>query len=153
MSRYDEIMEKIKTLQAEAKEESRKLFHELAKEFFDTHPNVNSFGWRQYTPYFNDGDVCEFSVHASPDYGITINDVSADDDESLPEFPSSREPNYQQKRIEYNLARDQALHDYKAASEVVNKIDDDLMKELFGDHVTVTVFRDGTCKVNDYEHD
>lgn len=26
-------------------------------------PGVRRFGWKQYTPYFNDGDPCVFSVH------------------------------------------------------------------------------------------
>lgn len=26
-------------------------------------PYFTAFGWRQYTPYFNDGDVCEFGVY------------------------------------------------------------------------------------------
>lgn len=26
-------------------------------------PLITEFGWTQYTPYFNDGDVCEFSVN------------------------------------------------------------------------------------------
>jgi hypothetical protein len=26
-------------------------------------PQLKSIVWEQYTPYFNDGDVCEFSVH------------------------------------------------------------------------------------------
>jgi hypothetical protein len=25
-------------------------------------PDIHSFGWRQYTPYFNDGEPCVFSV-------------------------------------------------------------------------------------------
>lgn len=40
-------------------------------------PNVLEFGWTQYTPYFNDGDICEFSVH-SP-WVRTVDDVDADD--------------------------------------------------------------------------
>lgn len=27
------------------------------------HPEVESVRWTQYTPYFNDGDPCEFSTH------------------------------------------------------------------------------------------
>ncbi|MGW2713699.1 hypothetical protein ACWC4J_32700, partial [Streptomyces sp. NPDC001356] len=26
-------------------------------------PTIVEFGWTQYTPYFNDGDVCEFGVN------------------------------------------------------------------------------------------
>ncbi len=38
-------------------------------------PNVVEFGWTQYTPYFNDGDICEFGVH-----GTWIRTVEDDED-------------------------------------------------------------------------
>lgn len=31
--------------------------------FFDACPEITSIFWTQYTPYFNDGESCEFSVH------------------------------------------------------------------------------------------
>lgn len=40
-------------------------------------PNVHSFGWRQYTPYFNDGDTCEFRVREP--WLRTVDDVDRDD--------------------------------------------------------------------------
>lgn len=39
-------------------EDLRQVFLDLIND-----PNVIEFGWRQYTPYFNDGDVCVFSVY------------------------------------------------------------------------------------------
>jgi hypothetical protein len=29
-------------------------------ELFEEFPELESFSWTQYTPYFNDGDTCEF---------------------------------------------------------------------------------------------
>ncbi|MET9120002.1 hypothetical protein [Streptomyces sp. NPDC004528] len=53
---------------------------QISKEEFGTllktvieHPEVKLVGWHQYTPYFNDGDVCEFS--ASGVYVITVHDA------------------------------------------------------------------------------
>ena len=68
--------EEIKKLKKEMVEASNKIFTELTKEIFVEHPKVKSFGWTQYTPYFNDGDTCYFSVHT--DY-IYINGESADE--------------------------------------------------------------------------
>lgn len=31
--------------------------------FFKASPEIKAIRWTQYTPYFNDGDVCEFSRH------------------------------------------------------------------------------------------
>lgn len=36
--------------------------------FLDKHPERQSIGWSQYTPYFNDGDACVFGV-GSPCWG------------------------------------------------------------------------------------
>lgn len=40
-------------------------------------PNVVEFGWTQYTPYFNDGDVCEFGVYEP--WIRTVDDMDVDD--------------------------------------------------------------------------
>lgn len=40
-------------------------------------PNVIEFGWTQYTPHFNDGDVCEFSV--GEPWIRTVDDEDVDD--------------------------------------------------------------------------
>lgn len=43
-------------------------------------PGVHSFGWRQYTPYFNDGEQCVFSVgnvwFMTPDDAVDQEDVA-----------------------------------------------------------------------------
>ena len=51
--------ERKKTLILELQEQ----FPAMFKELFDKYPNVSSIGWVQYTPYFNDGDECTFSVY------------------------------------------------------------------------------------------
>lgn len=44
------------------KKKVSQLFQQQAKELFDNHSGLESFKWRQYTPYFNDGDECKFDV-------------------------------------------------------------------------------------------
>ena len=46
----------------------------FSKDFFKLVPLVKRIEWTQYTPYFNDGDSCEFSVneHRVPFNGIKI---------------------------------------------------------------------------------
>lgn len=46
-------------------------FREVFCGLFKEHPDLKQFAWRQYTPYFNDGDVCTFSVNT---YDPRIND-------------------------------------------------------------------------------
>lgn len=53
----DAVMQKVRQdLQASL---SPKLI-EIVKEYSDV---IRSFSWKQYAPYFNDGEACEFSVH------------------------------------------------------------------------------------------
>lgn len=35
----------------------------LYSSVFEAFPFVEAFSWAQWTPYFNDGDACEFGVH------------------------------------------------------------------------------------------
>lgn len=46
-------------------------FNEIIKLFFEECPKVQAVVWSQYTPYFNDGDECIFSVNEP--YFITKN--------------------------------------------------------------------------------
>ena len=54
------------------------IFEDFYKYIFEKYPTLESFGWTQYTPYFNDGDATIFS--ASTDY-ISVNDEYVDDTE------------------------------------------------------------------------
>lgn len=88
---------------------------EIFNEIFDKNPKLESFGWKQYTTYFNDGDECTFS--ANTDY-IDINGIDMYDleDEELD-----------------NLGKD--------ISELLSNISDEIMKDMFGDHKTVTIYK------------
>jgi hypothetical protein len=46
-------------------------------------PYFVAFGWTQYTPYFNDGDVCEFGVHTF--WVKTRDDVAANKTQTIDE--------------------------------------------------------------------
>jgi len=54
----------------ENKELLMKVCSSLASRFFVKFPTVQSFGWRQYTPYFMDGEPCHFSAEIYDKYGI-----------------------------------------------------------------------------------
>ena len=38
-------------------------FEPIFQEFFKAFPEIKMIAWTQYTPYFNDGDTCEFGVN------------------------------------------------------------------------------------------
>ena len=60
--RFESLISEQAELQKKFQTEAQKLFKETTKEFFDKNPDITAFTWVQYTPYFNDGEPCEFGV-------------------------------------------------------------------------------------------
>jgi TRAP-type C4-dicarboxylate transport system substrate-binding protein len=143
-----EIVEKIKAEMAAFDEKRKELTEQLKKDFpallaplFEKYPSVKNVRWTQYTPYFNDGDPCEFSTNASwADLNYNNNEDEDDEDDDDTEKVEAEE-------IE---VPEEAEDEFR---EVLSSIDDSFYKDLFGDHVEVTVLRDGTINIEEYEHD
>lgn len=57
----------------------KEVYNGFFKPVLDKHPIIGRFTWTQYTPYFNDGEPCEFGVH---DLNVvTQRDVDDQDDD------------------------------------------------------------------------
>jgi hypothetical protein len=106
------------------------------RKIFDDHPAVNSFSWKQYTTYFNDGDTCYFNVY-SDEWGIEINDRDYD----AP--PEENNP----------LSTKEYMQVSKKISTVVNAIEEEALKDIYGDHVQVYVTRHAVEQHDYTEHD
>ena len=104
-------------------------------------PGLAKVEWRAYTPYFNDGDACTFgSYHDSANYY----------------FEGEDDPRYEDGAC-LRWAGDAAKADpaYAACCQVqdlLNSLDTDDYLAMFGDHVRVTVTRDGV-ETETYDHD
>lgn len=142
-------MKLIETLKAaaEAREEALKAATEKAREvvtpglkdFMETHPELVAISWTQYTPYFNDGDTCEFGV----------NDVYfTNDPEMLNEHVYDWDYHWGAKDDKYS---ESTLADLKELGKALCNADQELLA-LFGDHVRVIVTKDG-IEVEEYIHD
>jgi hypothetical protein len=152
-----EKQEGIKKLKEEMLEASNKIFTEMTKVIFEEHPKVKSFGWNQYTPYFNDGETCAF--FANTDY-IYINGMSVDESEWINENiitsygTWNREEKVYEDRTEVpNLNYDSEL--VRANDEIKEflcNFDEEFFMSQFGDHAEVTVTSEGVS-VDEYEHD
>ena len=152
-----EKQEGIKKLKEEMLEASNKIFTEMTKVIFEEHPKVKSFGWNQYTPYFNDVETCTF--FANTDY-IYINGMSVDESEWINENiitsygTWNREEKVYKDRTEVpNLNYDSEL--VKANDEIKEflcNFDEEFFMSQFGDHAEVTVTAEGVS-VDEYEHD
>jgi len=149
--------EEIAAIKTQLSEKLKLTFHGLSKELFRIYPDLKSFGWTQYTPYFNDGEECTFtSNHDYPT--INGNDENYGESEQpegvLDIVMLGKELIYDGnwKKIpnpDYNPFYKEVVSTVK---EFLNQFDDEDMKDLFGNHVSVHVTEENVV-VEEYEHD
>jgi hypothetical protein len=152
-----EKQEEIKKLKKEMLEASNKIFTDLTKTIFEDHPKVKSFGWNQFTPYFNDGDSCTFSVNT--DY-IYINGESIDESDWINETKITNYGTWNREKREYEGRTELPNLDYdkdlvSASDEIrefLSNFDEDFFMSQFGDHAEITITAEGVS-VDEYEHD
>jgi ribosome-associated translation inhibitor RaiA len=176
-SKLNAIQKEIAKLEKQAAKESEKLISKGFKEIFKKYPDLKSFSWTQYTPYFNDGDECIFSANTE---SIYINNEEEEDsvygaEQFLEKLLNpTKEINKLKKRIEeykkekydyswleseiqriqnasVNEAR-RRLNILKDIEQILSEIDNDCYRSMFGDHVRVTVTKDG-WSTEGYEHE
>lgn len=132
-------------------ESLRKEFPALLKPLFEKSKKIESIGWTQYTPYFNDGDECTFGVRNDDLY------VNGEDQDDVP-FYNWRVKHYLEKgeyKSEIEGDKDIDIEECKILQEfrdVLQSVPEEFYKDLFGDHSKVTINRDGNIEVEEYEH-
>lgn len=163
----------INDIKAKLVEELRPKFTEIFSGLFVKYPDLLGVRWTQYTPHFNDGDACEFGVHElcikhkgvkgdcdedDDDFGWTW-DLPSDyafDRKWLKEEYDSEKYVTRRKEESASFSSEDAylefIKDLKAVNAEVQGIPEDVMEDLFGDHVQVTVTREG-MEVEGYDHD
>lgn len=145
---FQAIKNQINELKVQAQKQAQEFFNQGCQELFRNNPDLESFSWRQYTPYFNDGDPCVFSAQNDDPYVNNINEWGdTEDGEEGPEVYNwnGRDREYTDYGVKW-LAMAGPVKEFLATFE-----DDDLLN-LFGDHVTITVTKDGIQK-EEYDHD
>jgi hypothetical protein len=150
-----EMNTELDQLKAKHLEMSKAMFSEVSKQLFDKHSVLESFSWNQYTPYFNDGDECTFS--ANVDYP-EVNGMEIGEDEmeeTLVDYGSYDNvtrtyPNkVETPNPDFNPALAKASED---VLEFLQNVDEDVLRNMFGDHVTITVTKEGV-DVSEYDHE
>lgn len=172
-----DVNRQIEDLRKKSIEISKTVFHTAVSNFFNTYPEVAAIRWTQYTPYFNDGDTCEFSVHDLEFYSeADYEDLKNGELDDTYEFNSFSKPSdyayrvaaepdntyrdhYQAEIDKYNKLVEEKGERFdviasgiRQFNNLFNEIDDDVMLSLFGDHVRVTVTKDG-IDVDEHDHD
>lgn len=124
------IEEQIKELQKSMAVRGKEIFAAETAVIFEKYPDLNQFGWRQYTPYFNDGDACTFRAQIDH-YSILLEDGRWGNDDELTE-------------------EEEAMT--KDVSDMLYSIGEYNLEDIFGNHVEITVRRNGRVDTEDYEH-
>lgn len=127
-----------------------------------SHPDVKAIRWRQYTPYFNDGEPCVFSV-----YGVGIDlGVKGEESEGR-DYPfGDYEDDFLDTWEIWSSVRGRtapALEKYKDDAELETAFRnlteniqggyyDNVLLSTFGDHAVVTVSAD-KITIERYDHE
>lgn len=169
----EELAELQKAYREAVESKGQAVLDYLFKDLFDSAPSVEGVVWEQYTPYFNDGDACVFSI-GEPRFLIKNNDPvvegvtswygddydEEDDDVSLSEYEASQFVNYEWDGSWPNRTRRVIpISDLKTELyEHLEKVETgfgavtDVLENLFGDHVRIKATRSG-YDVTEYDHD
>lgn len=135
-----------KLMQTKGKE----LFVKVVKGFFDATPQVAQVSWTQYTPYFNDGEACEFGVH-EPQF-LLHGEHEKDD---VPYSENSINEKYNKHWREKTNANERER--LRKLVKMFQSIDDDVFLYAFGDHVKISASldqkREVVLSVTEYNHD
>lgn len=204
---FEELNQKITAAKREMRDKSKQYLEAVVLEFLDKYPIVEKVYWVQYTPYFNDGEACEFSVHGicfsifgdedaneyEGTYFYDIDDLdqaekalqAAIEYETDPvawrikaakEFndrtgrtfrqPEALKPyldneaaarKFYEEVLEsiqkFDIETTEAIkNDFSRLVSIINMIDEDIMKTIYGDHSYVLIDRSGTT-IEHYDHD
>jgi hypothetical protein len=156
-----QIKEQMKQLREELKAKVKESFASMTKNLFDKYPELNSFGWKEYTDYFNDGETCHFHAHTDHEQ-VEINGYRYDDEDESPD-------NLAVQSYEFIYGYNRSTREYEKspnprysprAKEVVDAVveflgafENEDYEHMFGDHCKVVVTRDA-IEIEEYtEHD
>jgi len=146
----ERIVEEFNLVQKEFQAKAKTALQSAFKEFFDANPRIEGVYWRQYTPYFNDGDTCEFSVGEM--YALA-GPTSEDEQYDHPEDRSNTFDDYGRYGDEaFNKEWAAEIKNFSKFNRTINQLPDDVFLQTFGDHSSITATRAG-FDVEEYEHE
>lgn len=141
MPALDTIKERMtayEALKRDFKKNGGELIKEAFTEFFIENPEIKLIAWQQYTPYFNDGDVCRFRIGEG--YYTIKDDIT----------PSDLSSPYQLDEKEHMSATADAVF-YEFFHEVSRM--KEILEDVFGDGANIYVTKDGFTIEEYTDHD
>lgn len=142
---FKDLNEKMEEFEKKYRKEGAALFKEICKDVFERFPELDSFSWAQYTPYFNDGDECTFGVNEVD----TFNGYAEYDDDG----ESNGKGFNPWEDYSYDKKKSRSYEIVENVQNFISSAPENILRELFGDHVRVTVYKNGKSESEEYSHD
>lgn len=154
MNKIEELVAEYNKMKEEFQKKAQEAFKEVFKQFWTDHPTIEYVVWNQYTPYFNDGEPCTFSVGEIS--GLTkVGHEKWQEDGGWAEEYAAYTYDYTKKKYEASegetISEEEADSCVNALNELA-KLPDDIYLDMFGDHATVIATREG-FSVEEFSHD
>lgn len=172
------LREEMEQIRSRMKEAAQEAVREGTKAIFEEYGDiVLAFGWAQYTPFFNDGEPCEFGMsglfilgHEDIDweaveregYDGSWEDWAREHTDYPHESGRVFNPYDDNSKVAYTSWRGDVQRPgeprYNAAKEAIENVysalaaDESVSKDIFGDHVRVLFTAEGV-DTDYYDHD
>jgi hypothetical protein len=137
------LVEKHEQLRTKMIDEFKESIKTVFDEVFDMVPpalNLQSVGFRAYTPFFNDGSECEFDVYCyNSSCSIFLNNLIQEDED--------------QEDAYFDMVKESGA--LKLFNDIVHAIPVDVWKDICnGEGSTITIHKGGKMTIESYEdHD
>lgn len=154
MEKYRKLSKEFEEAEAKYMEEMTTGFKEALTELFRAHPHLIGIVWTQYTPFFNDGEPCVFTVNDSI---VSFDPAFKGDVETFHELTESYKNTFESYMSKYYLDKGEIPENFARTANEVSEFfnvfnNSDIFRNLFGDHVMV-VATPTKIEVSEYEHD
>lgn len=142
------LIEEFQVFHAEYKKKAEAAFNEAVQQFFVDNPDVQLITWTQYSPFFNDGDECVFSVNE-----VMCTNATEEECDNIGgyDIELSEEAEQAGKWVHPEWKHERDIPGFDELSSFISQ-NEDLMEELFGNHAQIIITRDG-IQVDEYDHD
>lgn len=158
------IKNQLQTVYDSFKEDGKEIISKFFQEFLKNNPEIYGVCWTQYTPYFCDGDACEFGVNEFvcydyADYKNNEFQYPYEDTQFVPSPPDKwktiEDYNQELEKVSHieESRRYQLKENIKSFKSHFRNIDHNLLKTVFGDHVWIGFNLTDGLIVEDFQHD
>lgn len=141
-----ELTDNFTKMKREFQKEVSKVFVKAAEEIFLKYPLLESIGWKQYTPYFCDGDPCTFSVYSDSPL------INGEDEYGWNWIKTGNKTKWGGEEEKLSQEDEWKNNCSNEVAELLDQIDYDLLQSTYGEGL-VTLTRDGKFNTEDIDHD